>query len=141
MEIVKETDQNQSNISYHLSCLLGCGLDGNRREGKNVFYNLNNERAARFLKESDSVLNEIVRGLDSCVNYNESLVNIKKMKMYKLKGKYTLSSGIPIGYKLDNLLQKDSIIFFHNFFALINMINYQHYNPKSQTKIKNSSLN
>ncbi len=80
-EIVKETNQHQSNISNHLACLLDCGLVRNRREGKNVFYNLNNERVARLLAESDSVLSEIVSGLYNCVNYNnESLIDIKKMK-------------------------------------------------------------
>lgn len=79
-EIVKETNQNQSNISNHLSCLLDCGLVRNRREGKNVFYNLNNERIARVLEESDLVLTEIISGLYNCVNYNESLVDIKKKK-------------------------------------------------------------
>ena len=80
-EIVKETSQNQSNISNHLACLLDCGLVRNRREGKNVFYKLNNEQVARLLKESDSVLTEIVSGLYNCVNYNnESLVDIKKKK-------------------------------------------------------------
>ena len=80
-EIVKETNQNQSNISNHLACLLDCGLVRNRREGKNVFYNLNNERVARLLAESDLVLTEIISGLYKCVNYNnESLVDIKKKK-------------------------------------------------------------
>ncbi len=82
-EIVKETNQNQSNISNHLSCLLDCGLVRNRREGKNVFYNLNNERIARLLEESDSVLTEIVNGLYNCVNYNESLVDIEGKKEIK----------------------------------------------------------
>lgn len=77
-EIVKETNQNQPNISNHLACLLDCGLVRNRREGKNVFYNLNNERIARLLDESDSVLTEIISGLYNCVNYNESLVDIKR---------------------------------------------------------------
>lgn len=82
-EIVKETNQNQSNISNHLSCLLDCGLVRNRREGKNVFYNLNNERIARLLEESDSVLTEIVNGLYNCVNYNESSVDIQGKKESK----------------------------------------------------------
>ncbi len=82
-EIVRETNQNQSNISNHLSCLLDCGLVRNRREGKNVFYNLNNERIARLLEESDSVLTEIVNGLYNCVNYNESLVDIQGKKESK----------------------------------------------------------
>ncbi|MGD9673209.1 MAG: ArsR/SmtB family transcription factor [Candidatus Nitrosocosmicus sp.] len=79
-EIVKETNQNQSNISNHLACLLDCGLVRNRREGKNVFYNLNNERVANLLEESDTVLGEIISGLYKCVNYNDesTIVNIRK---------------------------------------------------------------
>lgn len=82
-EIVKETNQNQSNISNHLSCLLDCGLVKNRREGKNVFYNLNNERVARLLAESDTVLSEIISGLYQCVNYNEDSTTVKNKKVRK----------------------------------------------------------
>jgi len=79
-EIVKETNQNQSNISNHLACLLDCGLVRNRRDGKNVFYNLNNERVAKLLEESDIVLAEIVSGLYKCVNYDDesAILNIRK---------------------------------------------------------------
>lgn len=77
--IVKETTQNQSNISNHLACLLDCGLVKNRREGKNVYYNLNNERVARLLAESDTVLSEIISGLYRCVNYNENSTSTVKI--------------------------------------------------------------
>ncbi len=70
-EIVKETNHNQSNVSNHLACLLDCGLVKNRREGKNIFYKLNNTKVAKLLEESDVVLSEIVSGLYLCVNYNE----------------------------------------------------------------------
>jgi|SRR3954452_5445895 DNA-binding transcriptional ArsR family regulator len=81
-EIVKATKHNQSNISNHLACLLDCGLVKNRREGKNIFYNLNNKKVAKLLEESDAVLSEIVSGLYHCVNYNEkqSDENLKKDK-------------------------------------------------------------
>ena len=62
-EIVKETKHNQSNVSNHLACLLDCGLVKNRREGKYIFYNLNNTKVAKLLEESDKVLSEIVSGL------------------------------------------------------------------------------
>jgi DNA-binding transcriptional ArsR family regulator len=70
-EIVQETKHNQSNVSNHLACLLDCGLVKNRREGKNIFYNLNNTKVAKLLEESDVVLSEIVRGLYHCINYTE----------------------------------------------------------------------
>jgi DNA-binding transcriptional ArsR family regulator len=70
-QIVKETKHNQSNVSNHLACLLDCGLVKNRREGKNIFYNLNNIQVAKLLEESDAVLSEIINGLYLCVNYTE----------------------------------------------------------------------
>jgi DNA-binding transcriptional ArsR family regulator len=70
-EIVKETGQNQSNISNHLSCLLDCGLVKNRRQGKNVFYSLGNKKVSNLLEESDAILSELARGIYECVNYNE----------------------------------------------------------------------
>jgi DNA-binding transcriptional ArsR family regulator len=43
-EIVEETNQSQSNISNHLSCLLDGGLVRNRRQGKNIFYMLSDKK-------------------------------------------------------------------------------------------------
>lgn len=77
-EIVKETKHNQSNVSNHLACLLDCGLVKNRREGKHIFYNLNNKKVAKLLEESDAVLSEIVHGLYLCVNYTEKLSEKEK---------------------------------------------------------------
>jgi DNA-binding transcriptional ArsR family regulator len=76
-EIVKETTHNQSNVSNHLACLLDCGLVKNRREGKNIYYKLNNEKVLRLLEESDAVLSEIVSGLYLCVNYNDEKITGK----------------------------------------------------------------
>lgn len=69
-EIVKETNQNQSNVSNHLACLLDCGLVTNRREGKNIFYRLSNEQVIKLLDESDTLLSVIAYGIYQCVNYN-----------------------------------------------------------------------
>jgi DNA-binding transcriptional ArsR family regulator len=70
-EIVKETGQGQSNVSNHLSCLLDCGLVQNRRQGKNIFYNISNKKVAKLLEESDAILSNIAKGIYECVNYNE----------------------------------------------------------------------
>lgn len=72
-EIVKETGQNQSNISNHLSCLLDCGLVRNRRQGKNIFYSLGNKKVSKLLEESDAILSELARGIYECVNYNQEI--------------------------------------------------------------------
>jgi DNA-binding transcriptional ArsR family regulator len=69
-QIVTETRQSQSNISNHLSCLLDCGLVKNRRQGKNIFYNLGDEKVSRLLEESDAILSDIAYGIYACVNYN-----------------------------------------------------------------------
>lgn len=69
-EIVRESNQNQSNVSNHLACLLDCGLVANRREGKNIFYRLSNEQVIKLLDESDTLLSVIVYGIYQCVNYN-----------------------------------------------------------------------
>jgi DNA-binding transcriptional ArsR family regulator len=70
-EIVKDTDQSQSNISNHLSCLLDCGLVQNRREGKNIFYSLRNRKVSKILEDVEAILSEVARGIYECVNYNE----------------------------------------------------------------------
>ncbi len=76
-EIVKKTAHNQSNVSNHLACLLDCGLVKNRREGKNIYYRLNNEKVLKLLEESDAFLSEIVSGLYLCVNYSDETVKGK----------------------------------------------------------------
>ncbi len=70
-EIVKKTKHNQSNVSNHLACLLDCGLVKNRRERKNIFYRLGNDKVTRLLEESDTILSEIAEGIYLCVNYTE----------------------------------------------------------------------
>jgi len=79
-EIVKKTGQGQSNISNHLSCLLDCGLVSNRREGKNIFYKLSNDKIIKLLEESDIILTEFAHGIYSCVNYNEHSSNMEPSK-------------------------------------------------------------
>jgi len=70
-QIVEESGHSQSNVSNHLSCLLGCGLVHNRREGKNIFYSLRSKKVSKILEESDVILSEVARGIYECVNYNE----------------------------------------------------------------------
>ncbi len=53
------------------ACLLDCGLVQNRREGKNIFYSIRNKMVSNILREGDTILSEIARGIFECVNYNE----------------------------------------------------------------------
>lgn len=70
-EIVKETKQSQSNISNHLSCLLECGLVKNRRDGKNIYYSIRNEKVKALLENSDVVLFEVYKEIYECARYRE----------------------------------------------------------------------
>ena len=77
-QIVIETRQSQSNISNHLACLLECGLVTNRRQGKNIIYNLSDNRVSKLLEETDVILTEIANGIYACVNYNEESEGVSK---------------------------------------------------------------
>jgi len=68
-QIVEEVGQGQSNVSNHLACLLDCGLVKNRRQGRNIYYSLNDKKVSKLLEESDFILSEIARGIYECVNY------------------------------------------------------------------------
>lgn len=69
-EIVREVNQSQSNVSNHLAALLDCGLVKNRREGRNIFYSLRNNKTSKILAEGDAILSEIAKELFECCNYN-----------------------------------------------------------------------
>ncbi len=57
----------------------------NRREGKNIYYKLNNYKVLRLLEESNAVLSEIVSGLYLCVNYMTKQLRKKtKVKRFNL---------------------------------------------------------
>ena len=45
-EIVEELNVSQPTVSHHLSILRSAGLVDSRREGKQVFYSLNQEKIA-----------------------------------------------------------------------------------------------
>jgi len=70
-EITQKTGQSQSNVSNHLSCLLGCGLLKNRREGKNIHYSLRNARIGKLLETGDIVLSEAYKEILECVRYKK----------------------------------------------------------------------
>lgn len=70
-EIVQEVGRSQSNVSNHLSCLLGCGLIQNRRNGKNIHYSLRDDRVIKMLEDSDALLLEVAEQVLKCVRYNE----------------------------------------------------------------------
>jgi DNA-binding transcriptional ArsR family regulator len=70
-QIVLESGHNQSNVSNHLACLLDCGLVQNRRQGRNIFYNISDKKVSELLEQCDAILSDVAQGLNECVNYNE----------------------------------------------------------------------
>lgn len=70
-EIVKETQQSQSNVSNHLKCLTDCGLVKNRREGKNIYYSLRDPKTRDLLKLSRQVISKVSADIEACLRYKE----------------------------------------------------------------------
>jgi len=68
-QIVKATNQSQSNVSNHLKCLLECGLVKNRRSGKNVYYSIRDENVKKMLKETNQILFKIYNEIARCKKY------------------------------------------------------------------------
>ena len=70
-EIVQDTEQSQSNVSNHLSCLLECNLVKRRRDGRSIVYSLRNEKVEALLEDADAVLTETYREISCCSKYGE----------------------------------------------------------------------
>ena len=68
--IAEATEQSQSNVSNHLSCLKECGLVLARREGKSIFYSIASKRVLCLLNDGDEVLEEVKDGVRNCSRYN-----------------------------------------------------------------------
>ena len=49
-ELVQLLDSSQSRISNHLACLRWCGFVATRREGREIYYRVTDERVAEILE-------------------------------------------------------------------------------------------
>lgn len=67
-EIISKTNQSQPNVSNHLKCLIDCGLVANRREGRNVYYFLRDEKTQELLNLSDRVIEKVSGHIAACLN-------------------------------------------------------------------------
>jgi DNA-binding transcriptional ArsR family regulator len=65
-ELVVALDAPQSRISTHLSCLRWCGLVQTRREGKQVYYRVDDPRVRELLALAGAVLRDHAAGVASC---------------------------------------------------------------------------
>lgn len=66
-QVCERVEKEQSNVSHHLACLRNCGLVSSRREGKNIYYQLNGEeRVVKILELIDEHVAEVMEGILAC---------------------------------------------------------------------------
>jgi DNA-binding transcriptional ArsR family regulator len=65
-ELVVALDAPQSRVSTHLGCLRWCGLVQTRREGKQVFYRIGDQRVRDVVALGGALLRDHAAGVASC---------------------------------------------------------------------------
>ncbi len=65
-ELVDEIGVLQGRLSSHLACLRWCGFVTSRREGREVFYRLADDRIPRLLSLAEEFLAERANEVDLC---------------------------------------------------------------------------
>ncbi len=65
-ELVDETGVLQGRLSSHLACLRWCGFVTSRREGREVFYRLADDRIPRLLSLAEGLLADHADSVDLC---------------------------------------------------------------------------
>ncbi len=65
-ELVEELGAPQPRISDHLRCLAWCGYVQVRREGRNAYYSLADERVLEVLRLGEALLRDNIDRLEAC---------------------------------------------------------------------------
>ena len=65
-ELVDELGAPQPRVSDHLRCLAWCGYVQVRREGRNAFYAVADERVMQMLKLGEELLQDNLEHLEAC---------------------------------------------------------------------------
>ncbi len=65
-ELVNELGAPQPRVSDHLRCLAWCGYVEVRREGRNAYYSVADERVLEVLKLGESLLRDNLEHLEAC---------------------------------------------------------------------------
>jgi ArsR family transcriptional regulator, cadmium/lead-responsive transcriptional repressor len=65
-ELVEAIGVSQPRVSDHLRCLAWCGYVRARREGRNVFYSIADERVLGVLKLSEGILADNLEHVEAC---------------------------------------------------------------------------
>ena len=65
-ELVEELEAPQPRVSDHLRCLSGCGYVRVRREGRNAYYSVTDERILTILGLGEELLRDNRECLEAC---------------------------------------------------------------------------
>jgi DNA-binding transcriptional ArsR family regulator len=65
-ELVEELGAPQPRISDHLRCLAWCGYVTVRREGRNAYYSVADQRVMRMLELGEELLQDNLEHLEAC---------------------------------------------------------------------------
>ncbi len=70
-ELVNELGAPQPRVSDHLRCLAWCGYVEVRREGRNAYYSVADERVLEVLKLGESLLRDNLEHVQDCEDTQE----------------------------------------------------------------------
>ena len=65
-ELVEELGAPQSRVSDHLRCLAWCGYVRVRREGRNAYYSVADDRVLQMLKLGEELLQNNLEHVEAC---------------------------------------------------------------------------
>jgi ArsR family transcriptional regulator, cadmium/lead-responsive transcriptional repressor len=71
-ELVDELGAPQPRVSDHLRCLAWCGYVQVRREGRNAYYSVADERVLEVLRLGESLLRDNLEHVESCDDTEEA---------------------------------------------------------------------
>ncbi|MBA2693380.1 MAG: helix-turn-helix transcriptional regulator [Rubrobacter sp.] len=65
-ELVEELDAPQPRVSDHLRCLSWCGYVKARREGRNAYYSISDERVLDVMEVGERMMRDNLEHLEAC---------------------------------------------------------------------------
>ena len=65
-ELVRELEAPQPRVSDHLRCLAWCGYVKVRREGRNAYYSIADERVLEMLRLGEAMLQNNLEHVEAC---------------------------------------------------------------------------
>jgi ArsR family transcriptional regulator, cadmium/lead-responsive transcriptional repressor len=65
-ELVRELEAPQPRVSDHLRCLAWCGYVKARREGRNAYYSVADERVLEMLRLGEAMLRDNIEHIEAC---------------------------------------------------------------------------